>query len=173
MVFNSTKGRKMKTRERIKRIRKAKHWFEKSWLAQDVTPGTDLDMKIVAVCQEYEARKNNPEPWGDTILDLGFEMAKAVRFGNSALFRQWANAIDAHKNHEPFPDKLRAAISNFCVPSNRSYAMRGIIQHLRELNLISKTSKESVGLADIRRNVRRICRENGITIKGKSGRPKN
>jgi hypothetical protein len=50
--------------------------------------------------------------------------------------------------------------------------MRNIIQNLKDQNLIPESMKESAGLADVRRHVRRICKELGIVVQGKSGRPK-
>jgi hypothetical protein len=104
---------------------------------------------------------------------FGEDFAIAFKNGNSDFFREWADAVDAWHSHKPFEDKLRVAIIRFCIPPKGRFQMRDIIQHLREKKIIPATIKESAGLADIRRNVRRICNELGIAIKGESGRPKN
>lgn len=161
----------MKTRERIKQIRKAPHWTKKLWLARDVAPGTTLDLKLFAVREAFQRRKYNLAVLRDAITDLGEELALAVHLGDPTLFRAWADAIEANKNHKPFPDKLRAALTSFCVPPNRTFIMRDIVQHLQGLKLISKNLK-GADLVNAKRNLYRVCGELGITVEGESGRPK-
>ncbi|MEI8290665.1 MAG: hypothetical protein WCH99_14445 [Verrucomicrobiota bacterium] len=108
----------------------------------------------------------------DFMAAMGLDFAQAFKKGNSKFFREWADAVDAWNNHKPQADKLRLAIITFCIPPTGIFKMRDIISHLRAERLIPESMKESVGLADVRRNVRRICKELGIRIKGERGRPK-
>ena len=178
----------MKTRERLNRIKKSKSWTERIALARDHLPGTKFDAFIINLldtlqsCELHPAQKRkyfSPKTGvdlaamnTDTLAAFGEDLARAIQRGNSKLFREWADAVDTWHNHKPQADKLRTAIIYFCVPPKEKFKMRDIIQHLREQNLVPKTSKESVGLDDLRRTIRRICKDFGIALGGKSGRPK-
>jgi hypothetical protein len=153
----------MKTRERLGRIKEAKFDHEKLWLARDVVPGTELDMKIVAVCQAKDPKIYVQGAMG-AIIDLGEELAEAIRTGNAELFRQYADAIEAHKRHKPVPEKLRAAIIRYCIPSNRSFAMRDIHAELKRRRFVID--------AALITNSWRIVKELGIKTIGKPGRPR-
>jgi len=167
----------MKTRERLERIKKSKSWTERMKLARDHLPGTRLDAifeQIMDTLRSMEESGYRPKGREDHYIlqtgridiaamnhdhmaAFGENFAIASKNGNSDLFREWADAVDAWHSHRPFEDKLRAAIIRFCIPPNGKFQMRDIIQHLRDKKIIPAVIKESAGLADIRRNVRRIC----------------
>jgi hypothetical protein len=175
----------MKTRERLNRLKTSGSFEQSIMLSEDYFPGTKFDSHIYLMRQCLNAlekqrvekscfkKQIDVEYYTKKLTNYGVAFAKAVRDGNSQFFRDWADCVDRWRDHEPQRDALRSALIEFCWQKERTYTMRDIIQHLRGKDFIPKTIKESAGLDAIRRNVRRICGELGITVKGKSGRPKN
>ncbi len=170
----------MKTRERLERIKEGKSWTERIELARDHLPGTRFDALIknlldtVRSCELHppQERKYFSAKTGvdlaslnaDTFAAFGEDMARAIQSGNSKLFREWADAIDAWQNHKPFEDKLRAAVIMICVPPKAVFKRRWINDQL-----------EKRGFKDIenqQRQLSRILKELKIKTEGKTGRPR-
>lgn len=161
----------------------------------------DIQWACVALRDTDAARragKGKPQSHFSPLESFGEIMARAIADYDAPFFRDLADALDVWRKYQPQPDKLREAIIIFyekLPPTKASIArmnreeklrvpytkwkptakvipsMRSIIQHLRAKKIIPATMKESAGLADIRRNVRRICKELGLALHGESGRP--
>ncbi len=184
----------------LQKIKAAKSLSEKLFIAKDYMPGTELDMEILNVCHCYasimerrkliskerleknrlaalaEADKNRDPIALANQARLSEIWIVAAATGNSALFRQWADAIDAHKAHKPSnAQALRAAIFAFCNPRNttdpkkRTFTIDQIFAELREQSLIT----DKTYLPSLEKQTRRICREIGVTIKDTPGWVKN
>jgi len=162
----------MKTRERLKQIKKSTSWGARLFLAHDRIPGTKHDEEIMDI-HVWLMAPNDPEA-RHKLAGLGMQMARAVSARKSAWFREWADAIDEWRKHKPHPDKLRAAIMSYALfhsnaspgkpMPDRTFQMKAIIDYL-------KTTKVGVN-NNTPRVVYRICDELGIAIKGEPGKPK-
>lgn len=177
----------MKSRERLQHIRQSKSWTERLALARDRLPGTPFDWLIPDLLGTV--RSLDLHPWKrpksyflpddridlaalnrDDLAGFGEDLARAVASGNSQLFRDWADAVDAWHKHKPYEDKTRAALIRFCVPPSRKFSMRSVIAHLVQIGIVPKAEK-SEEHDGARRTVRRICAELQIRISGKAGHP--
>ena len=175
----------MKTRERLNRLKTSGSFEQSIILTEDYFPGTKFDSHIYLMQQCLNAlerqriakscfkKQIDVEYYTKKLTGYGVAFAEAVRDGDSQFFRDWADCVDSWRDHKAQRDGLRSALIEFCWQKELTYTMRDIMQHLRKKELIPAAIKESAGLADIRRNVRRICRELGIELHGESGRPRN
>jgi hypothetical protein len=93
-----------------------------------------------------------------------FDLMHELQRGNSQFFRDLADAIEKRKKHKPHPDKIRAAIIEFCNPPSAVFSVRDILACL--------SSKEINLTEDSPRIVRRICKELGFKTSHTPGRPK-
>jgi hypothetical protein len=176
----------MKTRQRLKRIKDSKSWMERRQLARDEVPGTRFDWLIPNLIGSLGYLERNPggkkKYYNDGSVDIaglaadsikafGHDLTRAIKSGNSNLFRQWADAVDAWHAHRPQPDKFELAIQLFCVPPDKGFSIREIIMHLQSQKLVplrlDRDTYQSLAI-----NIRRVCERNKIKIKGSSGRPK-
>ena len=174
----------MKTREQIKRIREGKGLIKKLVLAMDDPKKVDSRPSTLKHGQEIwnlldwlrsqEICTFDPES-KHNLDQFGMRLARAVRDGNSALFRHWADAIDEWHNYKSNSDPLRAAILTYVIfhgskaelakPfSKRTYQVRDIVAYLKSQGMDKG--------AHTARIVYRICHELGIKIHGTPGHPK-
>jgi hypothetical protein len=187
----------MKTRERLEKTRRAKGFIEKLRLVEDVFPGTSFD-GLFHQMAEYWTWRNRKDSAArlavrcplakhffregdrlDSKLNkarvaerdcdaaeffewVGQALADACMRGESAFVRELADAIDGWTNHVPQLDKLRSALLLICLPHSAAFTIRHIQSQLPRHGV-----KEQVDP----RILRRLCRELGIKIEGKPGRP--
>jgi hypothetical protein len=137
----------MKTRERLERIKESKSWTERLELARDHIPGTWFDAHIKMLLDTLQSCELHPPQKrkyfsaqtgvdlaalnADTFAAFGADMAQAIQNGNSDLFREWADAVDAWHRHKPFADKLRATMIRICVPPNEVFKRSWINTRLK------------------------------------------
>ena len=160
--------------KKLNSFRNNKSWFGRLSIAWDKMPGTPLDHKILLLRQTIEAaREGLPDlNYSDKerIDDFGIEMAIAVADGNAQLFHDYADAIERFKNHVPDPDKIRATIV-LCCMRRKSYTILEIVHHLQSKKLVPPRL-DTDSYKNLRKKIERICKECGIRISGKVGRPK-
>jgi hypothetical protein len=176
----------VKTRERIKRLRNFGSIQELQLLAKDELPGTKFDferLRLIAELEKVKAvRKRDPkqdprlflfsfgarfmpEVYAKLYLQVfGEDMVQAIADGNSDLFREWAQAIDAWRDHRPLEDKLRSAVIKICVPQFQVFRRRWINAQLKSLGF--NTEDDTA----IYRQVTRILSELKIKTDGKTRR---
>lgn len=146
----------MKTRERIKRTRESKSWSEQFSLVHEQLPGTRMDGLFSLLLGILRTSKTKTPAHvmtglslvksdlagldieliasdGDRLQSFGMEIARLIKSGNSDFFREMASAVDAWNSPRPEPDKFRVALFRFCIPQGKSFTMRAIIEHLREV----------------------------------------
>jgi hypothetical protein len=181
--FDGKGGGAVKTRERLSRIKRSDQWGERLLLAQDRVPGTKHDREIWLMRDWIKRIKENPSDTNARFFLKGFgeHMAWAICKGDSALFREYADAIDQFYSHTFNPDKRREEIIAYCAPpdselkelqeardeakrkklrttwANRTFQVKDIIAHLR-------TKKIPVD-ENTPRIVRRVCAELKIKLK--------
>ena len=176
----------MKPHERLARIRASKSWSERLALARDRVPGTRFDWLIPHLLGALRSLEEHSKPRGkymlpsgqidlakmakDDLAAFGQDLVSAIQTGNSKLFRDWSDAVEAWHGHKPMEDKHRAAIIRFCVPPKGEFTMRAIVAHLVEIGLVRRALKSGEH-DDLRRTIRRIASELGIKISGLSRRP--
>ena len=175
----------MKTRERLRRLRNPGSLQELRLLAKDELPGTEFDFERLHLIRNLEtlkaARKRNPKQDPRHFLSLnggrffppdyakrylqvfGEDMVQAIADGNSALFRAWAQTIDAWRGHKPLEDKLRSAVIKICVPSFQVFRRCWINAQLKSVGFDPEADH-------IYRQVTRILSELKIKTDGKTRR---
>jgi hypothetical protein len=179
----------MKKSEHSKAIRSSKSRYRQMMLADDVLPGTPLDREIYFYADtiqslDYGREIGEAPPCfresysasehrllsAHTLQEFGEIMARAILNRDSTLFREYADALDAFKNHKrELRCPIRKAVLRFCLYP-RSYTMREIIKHLVEAKIIPK-GYNSDDYDGPRMTVRRIAQQCGIKISGHAGRP--
>lgn len=98
----------------------------------------------------------------EALRHLGRLFVETIEARNAEGLRRLAAALDAHRAHRSNPDKLRLEV-NFLVRGDVVSWAHLLSRLARRFN----TDDESV-----RKQIRRICRESGISIIGARGRPK-
>lgn len=178
-------------RKKINEIRHSKSWGRRMSLAMDALPETKFDALFECVTgslrQLVEMRNDGragpcfratyvtdagidlESLNSHTLQNLGEIIAGKIEAGESSYLREMADAIDARKQHMPKPDRLRLAIIRYCIPPNKTFQMRDLLKHLRELRLDKDFTEFDPNV--FARRVRTLCKELDITIKGKAGKP--
>lgn len=121
---------------------------------------------------------------GDTLQQFGESVVDAIVRRDAELFHELGDAISAWKRHKAKPDKLRLAILDFWLkredlpktkteeypPQKPSITMRDLTAHLVKIGLAEKALRPDEHV-DLKRSIRRICKELEIKLGGKAGRP--
>jgi hypothetical protein len=187
----------MKAHERLEKIRHAKGFIQKLRLADDVFPGTSFDetfrwmaeywtwinrkdaaARLVVRCplskhffrdgdrMNPKLKKAQVEEFDREAAEffewVGRGLADACMRGESAYVRELADAIDKWTKHIPQLDKLRSTLLLICLPHSATFTIRHIQSQLPRHGVKGQVDP---------RILRRLCRELGIKIEGKPGRP--
>jgi len=169
----------MKNRERLKQMRETKSLWHKIKLAEDVLPGTPFDGRIHHLLSAFDYLESGQQDKEqdrfkvramamETMGAFGSDLMRAFKNGNSKLFREWADAVDAWHSHKPTKDNLREALLWM-----GARVRAGQLPALEMKSILRELPQSGVQVTDTtERLVRRYCRELGVPIKGISGRPK-
>jgi hypothetical protein len=145
--------------------KKVKCPLVKHWLSPQYTAFSEALQNQHPERDRLEEEQETEKRADEFYAFVGHCLADACVKGESEILREMADALDQWTKHTPQPDKLRTALLD-CRSSARlePASMRDILQKLPRYGI--RHTK------DIERQIRRICKEIGLELKGKPGRPK-
>lgn len=122
--------------------------------------------------ERYQQKMDSADLSEKQMIEFGRMFAQLLAERNTKFLWKMAKEFEEYAAHTPAVHDLRKAILRICIPHDGAvFTIRHIVQRLLEMGFNSGDNAATP--ENFQRGVREQCKKLGITIKGKSGRPKN